>query len=404
MQAFGPVRRAMISSLGLWRWMDGSWSYRGFEPEFLNTLLCGGASGEYMWVTTFSGVYPISVSTDAGETWTGGGIGLPPGSSLEELGADRASPCVLYGSRFAQDSIYRSTDQGRHWQSWGTGHGSTGSFGDFAVSPLGCNGAACLSAGMSLALWRTSSTGSTWQQDFGYPILDDDWRGGVEVSGAYPNAVFVVTGPRLKHDVDGVWTTHELPASHRWSALSIPEWNPRRIFVAGLPRVPGAARVLYSDDLGSTWVELSSGLEGLTVSPASSILLTAGRDRRLYLTITRPAQVLLHIDPAPASAAEPELAFVQSRLAVCPNPMSFTDRVLKIRTAWGSTPRSIARVARISDVQGRLVAAVAMRGEDGQLQALWDGKDATGRRVQAGVYRIDAGPFGATSVIVVPVR
>ena len=64
-----------------------------------------------------------------------------------------------------------------------------------------------------------------------------------------------------------------------------------------------------------------------------------------------------------------------------------------------------ARVAvRVFDVRGRLAATLVDENKvPGRYSAAWDGRDATGRQVAAGVYfvRMEAGEFRAASKLLV---
>lgn len=95
----------------------------------------------------------------------------------------------------------------------------------------------------------------------------------------------------------------------------------------------------------------------------------------------------------PTSAPLPAAAAGASVVAY-PNPFRSSTTVELART---SAP---AGRVEILDVAGRRVRTLAAEGATGRLTATWDGRDATGRRVPAGVYFARDTAGGATARLV----
>ena len=272
-----------------------------------------------------SGIGPFE-STDAGAHWVSRVGNLPPSFSVRALALVPGVPATLYAGSDSS-GLYRSTDGGSSWSRRDSGLPST------FIHALAVDAAnsAVAYAGTDSGVFKSVNGGASWAPArTGLPAGDvtalarDEVHPGAWFAGVYGAGVF--------ESRDGAASWHAVFAQNGLSSLGV--------------------RSLAVD--GGQWT------------------LYAGTDNGI-------AQV--HGYALPTTAVD-ATGTVESRLFASPNPA----RGGQLRLAW-SLPREQRLRLAVYDPTGRRVRGLVDGAERaGEHTSMWDGRDARGRALAAGIY------------------
>jgi photosystem II stability/assembly factor-like uncharacterized protein len=279
-------------------------------------------------------------SADYGETWEARGSGLPSwggGTQVAGLALEaHAEAAVLYASIAYTDSLWRSTDEGLHWEYAGR-LGAGERITALAINPLAA--------------------------DRLYALTD---HGGVYVSA----------------DQGQAWTLLWPNEAGRYykMRLRFDPGDPERFFVVTGPQL------LETRDGGRHWRSLGDGLASMpwfndvAVDPLAPYLVYAATPWGLY-----------RLDTSGEITAVEEATSVPQRFALqqnYPNPFNPTT------TIHFSLAQPAEADLSIYDLLGQRVATLVKGVQEAGPHALqWDGQDEQGRELASGVYfcRLQAG-------------
>jgi hypothetical protein len=287
----------------------------------------------------------VSRSADYGETWEDRSAGLPRnewGVAALAL-AVRAEAAVLYASMAYTDSLWRSPDEGQHWEYAGTlklGEGEH--IVGLAVNPL--------VAGQLYAVTDHGAVYVSADQGQGWTRLlpgEREWLSGwsfdrvrLRFDPGDPERFFVVTGPRLLETRDG---------GQHWRSLG-----------DGLASVP--------------W------FYDVAVDPLAPHLLYAATPWGLF-----------RLDTSKALTAVEEAGAMPQHFAL---PQNYPNPFNPTTTIRFTLPQASEAELAIYNLMGQRVAALVKGVQEAGAHALqWDGRDEQGRELASGVYlcRLQAG-------------
>lgn len=289
--------------------------------------------------------------------------------------------------------VYRSTDHGVSWApvSGDLSRGGDGSdaFGTLSALTISAADPATFLAGTDDGrVWRSGDRGATWQEiTANLPVR---WITRV-VCDPVDRDVYYVTLSGFGRDerTPHVWRTAWRGAWWEPIAGNLPDLPVNDLVVDPLDRRTLFAAtdggVYRTRNLGATWSALGAGL------PTTAVLdldLHPGARRLAAFTHGRSAWTLdLATLPVAAPADAPALALA----GPWPNPSRGSVR-FELTLA-----RPAALDAAVFDAGGRHVATLAAGARGAGRHALaWDGRDARGASVRAGVYWLRATADGAS--------
>jgi hypothetical protein len=287
----------------------------------------------------------VQRSANYGETWESRSAGLPSGQDIAGLTLEAHSEAaVLYASIAWSDSLWRSRDEGLHWEyagRLGEGENIVG----LATNPLAADqlyavtdhGGAYVSGDQGQRWTRLLPGESEWATGWSW-LFDRKMR--LRFDPVDPERFFVIAGPRLLETRDG---------GQHWRSLGDD--------LASVPRF---------NDVG--------------VDPLAPHLLYAATPRGLYRLDT--SSVITAVEQA--GPVPQHFALHQNY----PNPFNPTTTIRFSLAQPGGAELSIY------DLLGQRVA-VLVQGmqEAGPQVRQWDGRDEQGRELASGVYlcRLQAG-------------
>ncbi|MGQ0722813.1 MAG: VPS10 domain-containing protein [Candidatus Eiseniibacteriota bacterium] len=316
---------------------------------------------------------------------------------------DPVNPATLYTGT---DRVFRSTNRAVSWTSVspdltngpGSGNATFGTITALAVAPGNVN---VIWAGTDDAnLWVTQNGGTNWTEVGS--ALPQRWVTRVTVDPSAANVSYAtISGFRWDEPLPHVFRSTDFGAS--WADISsdLPEApvndvvvdpaNPSRLWVAT------DFGVFESANLGTSWSALGSGLPNVVVND-----LRLHHPTRTLVAGTYGRSLWTFDVSAPTAAPEGESladAGVVRLDGVAPNPLAAGDA--RVRFALSrDAPVSL----RIFDVSGRVVVTLVDGARPaGEHIETWDGRDAGGTRVAAGVYfvRLEAAGIVRTRKVAV---
>jgi photosystem II stability/assembly factor-like uncharacterized protein len=241
-------------------------------------------------------------------------------------------------------------------------------------------------------VWRSTNAGGVWTDiTAGLPVR---WVTRVTADPVDPNVVYVtLSGYGLDEQAAHVYRSTNQGTN--WTAIdgNLPDvpvndlvvdpLNPSRLFIAT------DTGVYYTSNLGVTWAALGIGhplvpVFDLTLHNASRTLVSATHGRSQWKLDLNDLPVAVVPGPAP------------SRLSLSdpvPNP-SRGELRLDLETDTAGAAR-----VEVFDPQGRrVIELLDHRLEPGRHRLAWDGRDARGARVPAGIYYLRADLAGRASL------
>jgi hypothetical protein len=298
---------------------------------------------------------------------------------------DPASPATLYTGT---DRVFRSTNRAASWTSIsgdltngpGTGNATFGTITTLAVAP---SNASVMWAGTDDAnLWVTQNAGTQWTEVGS--MLPQRWVTRVAVDPGAANVSYVtISGFRWDEPLPHVFRSTDFGGSWTDISSNLPEAPVNDIVVdpANSSRLWVATDfgVFESVNLGTSWAALGAGLPNVVVND-----LRLHHPTRTLVAGTYGRSLWTYDVSAPTATGDlaGAVGSAVTLRPVAPNPLA--EGVATIRFAL---PRSAPVSLRVVDVRGRAVATLA-EGElpAGEHALSWDGRDARGARVAAGVY------------------
>jgi photosystem II stability/assembly factor-like uncharacterized protein len=270
-------------------------------PGDPSVVYIGAASGG-VWKTTDGGVnwLPIFDHEDVSSI---GAISIAP-SEHNLVWVGTGEPWLIRPDHAMGDGVYKSTDEGRHWEHMGLDQ--TGHIARIVIDPHNPNRVFACAVGQTYraqqerGIFRTLDGGKTWQQ-----VLFVNQNTGcseLAVDPQDPNTLFAGmwqviikswnldsggpgSGVYVSHDGGNTWTKvsgHGLPPAEQplgKVAVAIAPSNPDRVYALIQENTP---RLYRSDDRGKTWTlvnqhhiidERSPYYTRLAVSPDDENLL-----------------------------------------------------------------------------------------------------------------------------------
>lgn len=351
------------------------------------------ADGTHLYAGVFGD--GVAHSGDQGQTWTRVVDGLENASAMDVA----TQPGVVFAATW--NGVYRSTDHGDHWVASGLQ-----SHGVYRLRNLSDGLYAGLYEGQ---IWRSTDGGLGWTQRG-----DDLPRRNVAGIERLGSAIFVALdeeGVMMLPDAGSTWQTAStglpgtglldlavsngnllvattgggvyrwVPASSSWVASGLDGHN-----VLGLGST-GAG--LFASDYGTVWSSTDGGLtwsdqsEGVPLHHAPRAFAMAGAS---VFTAIEGAGV--YRMGGVTTVPGPDARLAGRALAVHPNPSRQGMRVVFRAPSLGPVRLEVI------DAAGRRVSTlVSGTLPRGVYERAWDGRDAQGRDVPAGVYlmRLSAG-------------
>lgn len=351
------------------------------------------ADGTHLYSAAFGG--GVSHTPDQGQTWELVLNGLANVNVLDVA----TQPGAVFAATW--NGVYRSADHGQNWSPSGLqGHGA------FVVRNL----ADGLHAGLfDVAVMRSSDGGANWTQlgnslptgpICGIARLGSSLYAAVDGQGVYQlpdggttwtlvntglpgdNVLDLVTaGGNLlvATGTEGVYRW--VPGSSSWVASGLGGQPVFSLGLAGTSLYAGVRGTAWmSDDGGLTWNEDGAGLpEHLAVRGFAWL------GSRVFVAVEAAGVYRLG---DPTSAVQPDPLLAGRALAVAPNPALGATRVRYRNSVAGPVRLDVL------DPAGRRVATlVSGTLPPGTHERVWDGRDARGRALPAGLYflRLQAG-------------
>ena len=292
--------------------------------RFVRDIVAVPATSGRLFVGTGNGVFE---TINAGATWVPRTSGLPASFSTRSITLVAGTPPTLYaGSDLF--GVYRSVDGGLNWISR-----SAGLPAPFVYALLADASAGVVFAATDSGVYRTTDGGGLW---------------------AAANA--------------------GLPATRPVRALARDENHPGVVFCG----ISGAG-VFESFDDGGSWFAVAGqlGLTDLTIRSlavdAGTATLYAGSDNGVaaFTGYRRPPTAVAPVEPGSKLS-----------LAIAPNPVSGATTTFRFALA-----RAGMTTLAVFDLTGARVRVLASRlMTEGERVVVWDGRDAHGGAVAAGVY------------------
>lgn len=335
-----------------------------------------------MWVQYQYGA--LQYSSNGGGSFVDATSGISPSDRRAWNSPIRIDPTNPNRQYFGTNRLYRSTN-GTSWSAvspdltMGAGSQQGQVYGTLTTIDVSPQDGNVLWTGSDDGRVHVSTNGGTNWTDVSL-VLPDRWITSVRTDPTdRENACVTISGFRWHEPLPHVYRTTNLGSTWAPIASNLPEApandlafdpaNPARLFIAT------DVGVFETLDTGTSWHVLGGNLPNVVVTSlafnATNRTLTAGTfGRSLYsYDIDQPSAV----DPGPGTpAALAELGLPS------PNPTTAGARV-----EWNAV--AAARVAiELVSVSGRRLLATELRGGRGVWN--WDGRDAAGAPLPAGVY------------------
>jgi photosystem II stability/assembly factor-like uncharacterized protein len=220
--------------------------------------------GQTVYASTGNRIYR---STDAGDSWTSAGVGLPD-KPIQAIAIDPVSPSVVYAATAA--GLFRTIDGGLSWKPTSAG-GGTASVAAIAVSrtvpPI-------VYAATTAGVLKSVDSGQTWKTTLALSAsavaIDPELP--ANVYAAFPNMIYRTA------DGGENWT----PASFRFSA-PIAAGAGGRLYASTAGFSGG---IWTSPDRGATWTQaaFAFGVTSIAVNPLNPLTLYASVSDPLFLS------------------------------------------------------------------------------------------------------------------------
>ncbi len=301
---------------------------------------------------------------------------------------DPHDPTRLYAGT---DRVFRSTNRAQSWSAIspdltdgdGGGNAPFGTVTTVAASPVDAD---VLWAGTDDGnVWVSTVGGAQWTQVDG--ALPDRWITRVVPDPVAAQTAYVtISGFRWDEPLPHVFRTTD--AGQTWMAIAanLPEAPVNDLVID--PAQP-ATLIVATDfgvyattNLGSSWAPLGIGLPNVVVTDLElhvpSRTLVAATFGRSMWTYDLDATAAVATPPSSSTAH-----FARLR-RIYPNPLAAGPLGIDI-----DAPADQPVTVKVYTVGGRAVANLTPAGVTGRRTLRWDGRDAAGRRLAAGVYLVN---------------
>ena len=280
---YARTRSAGAATSGIFKTTDGARNWRAISSLIgVNSIVIDPKNSSTIYALTGNG---LRKSTNAGESWTGAGAGLP-NSYVAALVIDPITPSNLYA--LIGTGIFKSTNGGGSWNPLNTGLPPNTYLSSLVIDPttpsrIYATGSLPQSNGPPGSfILKTTDGGESWNVlDTGLP--PNSSIGLLVIAPTTPSVIYALTTipgngpprPAVAKSTDGgqSWTAINtgLPSGASVNSLVIDPKNSSIIYLVVIFPFAQAGGILKSTDAGVNWNAINTGLPANTPVRALAI-------------------------------------------------------------------------------------------------------------------------------------